>query len=163
MPPIPEGCSPMLQDFLEQCFHKDPSKRPSAEFLCEHPWLKKEWGALKASFQTLSIFRGINTKGFRISDRKTVFHSSAGSVQICRGLIWCGSYPSRIFLNHRPQANSRETIPQIRHRFHPYRLSEGESRVLPYAHPPWTLNILQVNITLLKPHSANVSRVHQLV
>lgn len=51
MPPIPEGCSPMLQDFLEQCFHKDPSKRPSAEFLCEHPWLKKEWGALKASFK----------------------------------------------------------------------------------------------------------------
>lgn len=66
-------------------------------------------------------------------------------------------------MNHRPQANSRETISQIRHRFHPYRLSEGESRMLPYAHPLWTLNTLRVNITLLKPRSANVSRVHQPV
>ncbi len=48
-PPIPEGCSPLLQDFLEQCFQKDPAKRPSPEFLCEHPWLKKNWVALKAS------------------------------------------------------------------------------------------------------------------
>ncbi|KAF9454333.1 hypothetical protein P691DRAFT_809889 [Macrolepiota fuliginosa MF-IS2] len=47
MPPIPEGCSELLQDFLQQCFHKDYSKRPSAELLCEHPWLKKNWVGLK--------------------------------------------------------------------------------------------------------------------
>ncbi|KAF8159453.1 hypothetical protein B0H34DRAFT_673825 [Crassisporium funariophilum] len=47
MPPLPEGCSDLLQDFLQQCFHKDPSKRPSAEILCEHLWLKKNWVALK--------------------------------------------------------------------------------------------------------------------
>jgi len=46
-PPIPEGCSPLLQDFLAQCFNKDPTKRPSADVLCEHPWLKKNWGAHK--------------------------------------------------------------------------------------------------------------------
>ncbi|KAF8892268.1 hypothetical protein BD779DRAFT_1670592 [Infundibulicybe gibba] len=47
MPPIPDGCSEMLQDFLVQCFNKDPSLRPSADLLCEHPWLKKNWGAHK--------------------------------------------------------------------------------------------------------------------
>ena len=47
MPPIPDGCSEPLVDFLEQCFNKDPSLRPSAELLCEHEWLKKHWGAHK--------------------------------------------------------------------------------------------------------------------
>lgn len=47
MPPVPEGCSPLLQDFLTKCFRKDPTQRPSAEMLCEHPWLKNNWGALK--------------------------------------------------------------------------------------------------------------------
>ncbi|KAJ7672369.1 hypothetical protein DFH06DRAFT_91381 [Mycena polygramma] len=48
MPPLPEGCSHLLEDFLTQCFNKDPTKRPSAEFLCEHQWLKKNWGEHKA-------------------------------------------------------------------------------------------------------------------
>ncbi|KDQ61730.1 hypothetical protein JAAARDRAFT_190455 [Jaapia argillacea MUCL 33604] len=43
MPPLPEGCSDLLQDFLTICFNKEPSKRPSAEELCEHEWLKKNW------------------------------------------------------------------------------------------------------------------------
>ncbi|TFY59959.1 hypothetical protein EVJ58_g5448 [Rhodofomes roseus] len=43
MPPIPDGCSEPLQGFLRQCFNKDPTKRPSAEELCEHEWLKKNW------------------------------------------------------------------------------------------------------------------------
>ncbi|KIM44724.1 hypothetical protein M413DRAFT_25159 [Hebeloma cylindrosporum] len=47
MPPIPEGSSDLLRDFLEQCFDKDPTRRPNAEMLCEHPWLKKNWVALK--------------------------------------------------------------------------------------------------------------------
>jgi serine/threonine protein kinase len=42
MPPIPEGCSELLQDFLVQCFHKDPAQRPSADILCKHPWLKND-------------------------------------------------------------------------------------------------------------------------
>lgn len=60
MPPIPEGCSPFLQDFLTQCFNKDPSKRPSAELLCEHRWLKKNWGAHKVWFVCMSSSTGIN-------------------------------------------------------------------------------------------------------
>lgn len=47
MPPIPDGCSPLLEDFLRRCFNKDPAKRPGADLLCEHEWLKKNWGAHK--------------------------------------------------------------------------------------------------------------------
>ncbi len=39
-PPLPEDCSESLQDFLKWCFNKDPTKRPNAEQLCEHDWLK---------------------------------------------------------------------------------------------------------------------------
>lgn len=45
MPPLPESCSEPLKDFLRQCFHKDPTRRPSAETLCEHEWLKQNWAA----------------------------------------------------------------------------------------------------------------------
>ncbi|KAF7372100.1 Cell division control protein [Mycena venus] len=48
MPPLPENCSPLLEDFFRQCFDKDPMRRPSADLLCEHPWLKNNWGAHKA-------------------------------------------------------------------------------------------------------------------
>ncbi|KAJ3839692.1 Pkinase-domain-containing protein [Lentinula raphanica] len=47
MPPIPPGVSPLLEDFLKQCFHKDPTQRPSAELLCEHEWLKQSWDGYK--------------------------------------------------------------------------------------------------------------------
>lgn len=42
-PPIPEKCSDSLRDFLIQCFDKDPTKRPTAEALFEHEWLRKTW------------------------------------------------------------------------------------------------------------------------
>lgn len=48
--PIPAGCSELLQDFLEQCFNKNPVMRPNAELLCEHPWLKNNWVALKVRY-----------------------------------------------------------------------------------------------------------------
>ena len=41
MPPLPEGLSDELRDFLTKCFQKDPSKRISAEGLLRHPWLSK--------------------------------------------------------------------------------------------------------------------------
>jgi serine/threonine protein kinase len=47
MPPLPEGASALLQDFLTVCFNKDPTLRPSAELLCEHEWLKKSWSGLQ--------------------------------------------------------------------------------------------------------------------
>lgn len=38
-PPIPESCSPMLTDFLFQCFQRDPNLRVTAEKLMRHSWL----------------------------------------------------------------------------------------------------------------------------
>ena len=47
MPPLPDGLSEPLQDFLTMCFNKEPSQRPDAVQLFEHPWLKNEWGIYK--------------------------------------------------------------------------------------------------------------------
>lgn len=38
-PPIPEGVSPIVQDFLIQCFQKDHNLRVSAKKLLKHPWI----------------------------------------------------------------------------------------------------------------------------
>lgn len=38
-PPLPEGASPVVRDFLTQCFQKDPNLRVSARKLLKHPWI----------------------------------------------------------------------------------------------------------------------------
>jgi serine/threonine protein kinase len=38
-PPLPEGASPAVRDFLMQCFQKDPNLRVTAEKLLKHSWL----------------------------------------------------------------------------------------------------------------------------
>ena len=38
-PPIPEGASPIVKDFLMQCFTKDANFRISAKKLLRHPWM----------------------------------------------------------------------------------------------------------------------------
>lgn len=38
-PPLPTSISSQLQDFLMQCFKKDPVFRPSADKLLSHPWI----------------------------------------------------------------------------------------------------------------------------
>lgn len=42
-PPIPDKCSPHLNDLLVQCFNKDATKRPTAEMLFEHKWVQQVW------------------------------------------------------------------------------------------------------------------------
>ncbi|KAH7331996.1 hypothetical protein KP509_20G062500 [Ceratopteris richardii] len=39
-PPIPEDISPLLADFLLQCFRKDAKLRPDAKTLLQHPWIQ---------------------------------------------------------------------------------------------------------------------------
>jgi serine/threonine protein kinase len=46
-PPIPSNSSFELECFLQVCFAKDPSQRPSAEDLCDHIWLKRNWDPAK--------------------------------------------------------------------------------------------------------------------
>lgn len=38
-PPIPEGASPIVKDFLYHCFQKDVNLRISARKLLRHPWM----------------------------------------------------------------------------------------------------------------------------
>ncbi|EXJ86026.1 STE/STE11/CDC15 protein kinase [Capronia coronata CBS 617.96] len=38
-PPLPQGASPSVLDFLMQCFQKDPNLRVSARKLLRHPWI----------------------------------------------------------------------------------------------------------------------------
>jgi len=38
-PPLPQGASPAVLDFLMQCFQKDPNLRVSARKLLKHPWI----------------------------------------------------------------------------------------------------------------------------
>lgn len=38
-PPIPEGCSPIVKDFLYHCFQKDCNLRVSGKKLLRHPWM----------------------------------------------------------------------------------------------------------------------------
>ena len=38
-PPLPDGASPLVRDFLMQCFQKDPNLRVTAKKLLKHPWI----------------------------------------------------------------------------------------------------------------------------
>jgi len=38
-PPIPEGASPIVKDFLYHCFQKDSNLRISGKKLLRHPWM----------------------------------------------------------------------------------------------------------------------------
>lgn len=38
-PPLPEGASGVVRDFLGQCFQKDPNLRVTAKKLLRHPWM----------------------------------------------------------------------------------------------------------------------------
>ena len=38
-PPLPEGISEDLRDFLKKCFQRDPRKRPTARDALLHPWI----------------------------------------------------------------------------------------------------------------------------
>ena len=51
MPPLPDNCSPELEDFLQLCFAKQPEDRPTAEMLYEHAWLRKYWLAQKQNLR----------------------------------------------------------------------------------------------------------------
>ncbi|XP_042454859.1 MAP3K epsilon protein kinase 1-like [Zingiber officinale] len=50
-PPIPEGLSPDITDFLLQCFKKDAMQRPDAKTLLLHPWIQNSRRALQSSLR----------------------------------------------------------------------------------------------------------------
>lgn len=59
-PPIPDGLSPDITDFLHQCFKKDAIQRPDAKTLLQHPWIQNSRRALQSSLrQTSGTLRNI--------------------------------------------------------------------------------------------------------
>lgn len=55
-PPIPEGISPAMRDFLLKCFQKNAKKRPSARDLLKHEWFKRHNANLDLNDKNLSPF-----------------------------------------------------------------------------------------------------------
>ena len=47
-PPLPTGISALLEDFLLQCFSKDPLQRPSARDLTKHGWIVESKRRMKS-------------------------------------------------------------------------------------------------------------------
>jgi serine/threonine protein kinase len=47
---LPEGISPLTQDFLKQCFCRDPKKRATSAELLKHSWLRQTKRNLKSTW-----------------------------------------------------------------------------------------------------------------
>ncbi|KAK0564035.1 Protein kinase of the Mitotic Exit Network [Tilletia horrida] len=69
-PPLPEGASPMVKDFLLHCFQKDQNLRVSARKLMKHPWMQN-------ARRQLDQLR----TGSSIGNRRTVHDEAVKSVQ----------------------------------------------------------------------------------
>nr|CAB3486047.1 unnamed protein product [Digitaria exilis] len=72
-PPIPEGLSPEITDFLRQCFQKDAMQRPDAKTLLMHRWLQNSRRVLPASLRQPTPLRNIDG-----DDEGSSGHNSAG-------------------------------------------------------------------------------------
>ena len=58
-PPLPEGISQALRDFLLLCFQKEPMLRKTADKLLEHPWLQNQSNALNNPTDLLPNGKGV--------------------------------------------------------------------------------------------------------
>ncbi|KAK9052628.1 hypothetical protein SSX86_029258 [Deinandra increscens subsp. villosa] len=63
-PPIPDGLSPGITDFLRQCFKKDARLRPDAKTLLSHPWIQNSRRVvLQSSLRHSGTLRNIDDDG----------------------------------------------------------------------------------------------------
>ena len=85
-PPLPDGASPIVKDFLIHCFQKDANLRVSARKLCRHPWM------MSARRQLDQMRSGGSLRG------DTVYDEAVKSVQewneALKG-VWRSSPPTR--------------------------------------------------------------------
>ena len=65
-PPLPLDITPDMQNFLLQCFQKDPAKRPGAAMLLSHRWVQYNRATLRTSWS--------RTKGLKARGVKTDAH-----------------------------------------------------------------------------------------
>ncbi|XP_058181067.1 MAP3K epsilon protein kinase 1-like isoform X1 [Rhododendron vialii] len=62
-PPIPDGLSPDITDFLRQCFKKDARQRPDAKTLLSHPWIQNSRRVLQSSLRHSGTVRNVEGDG----------------------------------------------------------------------------------------------------
>ncbi|CAO3591706.1 unnamed protein product [Absidia cylindrospora] len=60
-PPLPEGISDDMRDFLLCCFQKSPEDRPAAKTLQDHPWIQYHQRNAKASNNNTTTSSSDNT------------------------------------------------------------------------------------------------------
>ncbi|ORZ20725.1 kinase-like domain-containing protein [Absidia repens] len=60
-PPLPEGISDDMRDFLLCCFQKSPEDRPAAKTLQDHPWIQYHQHNAKASNNNTTTSSSDNT------------------------------------------------------------------------------------------------------
>ena len=82
MPPLPESCSPLLQDFLKQCFRKEPAQRPNAEQLCNHQWLQTHANKVLTSYPNNLPFIHSCHQALRKQDSLPFLHGGSAEYQM---------------------------------------------------------------------------------
>ena len=89
-PPLPAGVSEQLEDFLLQCFAKDPTKRPSAKDLTKHAWIvdsrrtmKSVWADSSSEFDAdiASVIERLLASDLASSPSKNVRRRCGGKVR----------------------------------------------------------------------------------
>ena len=68
-PSPPEGSSAELVDFLDKCFEKDPSRRPTPAELFEHTWVRLHNPGMVSS---VSVETGRHAYGQRLRPKDSV-------------------------------------------------------------------------------------------
>ncbi|GMH12499.1 hypothetical protein Nepgr_014340 [Nepenthes gracilis] len=63
-PPIPDGLSSDITDFLQQCFKKDARHRPDAKTMLSHPWIQNYRRTLQPSVAHSGAMRNTQGDGF---------------------------------------------------------------------------------------------------
>ncbi|GLI76950.1 protein kinase of the mitotic exit network [Penicillium ochrochloron] len=104
-PPLPQGASPAVKDFLMQCFQKDPNLRVSARKLLKHPWIvnarrtdsvvpKKSTEYEEAVKSVQEWNEALRSPGAGTSRKSNKFDPNAGTLPAARGSSLVDTLPS---------------------------------------------------------------------
>ncbi|KAH7840575.1 hypothetical protein Vadar_018785 [Vaccinium darrowii] len=77
-PPIPDGLSPDITDFLRQCFKKDARQRPDAKTLLSHTWIQNSRRVLQSSLRHSGTVRNVEADGILEADISNGDDKSSG-------------------------------------------------------------------------------------
>ena len=79
-PPLPPDISRDMAEFLQQCFQKDPTRRPGALALLAHRWVRENRRTLGTSW---SRAQGQKARGVRTDAHKSVAATVEYMLQVC--------------------------------------------------------------------------------